>query len=225
MFIAFSADVNIVHVGSFLFIRGNRNRRGDCRFGYLLYFHVPLILWLLEISQSELRLSVWYHKIDAIFAKDSVYFGDHFICVSCRILSALCKFKNTRTESRVALSTTASKEVSGKSMALTSMSRYLKLSPFSLYFSFIALTQTFEISIFVMFEYPSSNISSLSLELPAPTFRTLLALSICVVMMSLSPLKRWYQSKGSGSLSDGKITWCTCLPNNRLYHTDSFLKL
>lgn len=56
----------------------------------------------------------------------------------------------TKTESRVALSMTASKEASGKSMALTSIVRYLKFYPFSLYFSFMALMQTFEMSMLVM---------------------------------------------------------------------------
>ena len=49
----------------------------------------------------------------------------------------------------VALSMTESKEASGKSMARTSMSRYLKVSGFSLYLSFMALMQTLEMSILV----------------------------------------------------------------------------
>lgn len=47
-------------------------------------------------------------------------------------------------------------------MALTSIWIYLKFGPFYLYFSIIALIEVWEISIFVMFSYPSSNISSLS---------------------------------------------------------------
>jgi hypothetical protein len=85
---------------------------------------------------------------------------------------------------------TASNEASGKSMALMSMRRYLKFYPFSLYFSFMALMQTFELSMFVMLPYPSSYISSLRRELPDPTLRILLPLSMWVVMMSLRPLKR-----------------------------------
>lgn len=58
--------------------------------------------------------------------------------------------KLTRTESIVALSMTESKEASGKSIARTSISRYLKVSGFSLYLSFMALTQTLEMSILVI---------------------------------------------------------------------------
>jgi hypothetical protein len=56
----------------------------------------------------------------------------------------------TRTESSVALSTTASKEAYVKSMALTSIMRYLKFYGLSLYLSFMAFTQMLEMSMLVM---------------------------------------------------------------------------
>ena len=194
--VSLSADVNVVNIWSLFLVWGDRYWGRNCWFCYLLHFHVPLILGFFKISQSELRLSVRNRYVDSIFAKNSVNLGYHFVGVSSWILSALNHKKSTRTESRVALSSTASKEASGKSMALTSMSRYLKLSPLSLYFSFMALMQTLEMSILVMLLYPYSNIYSLSLEFPEPALRILLALSMWVVMMSLSPLYLWYQSKG-----------------------------
>ena len=124
----------------------------------------------------------------------------------------------------MALSTTASKEASGKSIARISMRRYLKVSGFSLYLSFMALMQTLEISMLVIWVYPSSNISSLSLELPEPTLRIRCPLSTWVVMMSLRPLNLWYQSKGSGSLDKPLRTCCIYPPNILSCRTDSFKK-
>ncbi len=150
MFVSFSTDVYVVNVGCFFLVWGNGNGRGNCGFGHLLHFYAPFIFWFFEIAKSEFRLSVRNNKVDSVFAEYSVHFWDHFVGIGCGVLSALCGIRLTRTESSVALSTTASKEASGKSIAFTSMRRYLKLSPFSLYFSFIAFTQTFEMSTLVM---------------------------------------------------------------------------
>ncbi len=200
MFISFSTDIDVVHIRCLFLISSNRNGRSDGRLRYLLNFNTPLILWLLKIAQSELRLPIRNYHINSIMAQNSMDLRDHFICISIRIFPTLDNLNHTKTESKVALSTIASKDASGKSIDLTSICKYLKVSPFSLYFSFIAFIQTFEISIFVIFLYPSSYIYSLRREFPAPTFRILLDLSICVVMISLRLLKRWYQSNGSGSL-------------------------
>ena len=190
------ADVDVVHIGSLLLIRSNRNRWSNGWLGNLLHFHIPLILRFLQICQPEFRLPVGYHHIDPVLTQHPVHLWYHLVRISSWILPALNQPICTNTESRVALSTTASKEASGKSIALTSMSKYLKFSLLSLYFSFMALMQMLDISILVMVPYPSSNISSLSRELPEPTLSTLLALSTWVVMISLSPLYLWYQSKG-----------------------------
>jgi hypothetical protein len=200
MLVSLAADVDVVHVRSLLLVRSNRNRRSDGWLGHLLHLHTPLVLRLLQVAQSELRLPVRHSHVYSVLAQHTVDFGNHLGAIGCGVFSALDSLSVTKMESMVALSMTASKEASGKSMARASMSRYLKVSGFSLYFSFMALTQTLEMSMFVICVYPSSNISSLSRELPAPTFRILWPLSTWVVMISLRPLKRWYQSKGSGSL-------------------------
>lgn len=111
----------------------------------------------------------------------------------------------------MALSITASNEPSLKFIVRTSICWYLRTSPFYLYFSAIALTTSPQMSILVIFPYPSSAISSLNLEFPAPTFRILYSLSMLVVMISLSPLYRWYQSKGSVSLQLGDGSPCVSL--------------
>ena len=202
MLIPLPANVHIVHVGCLLLIRSNRNRWSNRRFSDLLHLHAPFILRLLQITQPELRLPVWHSNVHTVFTEDTVYLRNHLIGIRRGIFTTLNIKYLTKTESMVALSITASKDASGKSIALASMSKYLKVSGFSLYFSFMAFTQTFEMSILVICVYPSSNISSLSRELPAPTLRIRCPLSTWVVMMSLRPLKRWYQSKGSGSLHD-----------------------
>ena len=159
MLISLPADVDVVHIGSLLLVGSNRNRWGNRRLGHLLHLDAPLILRFLEAGQSELRLAIGHHHIHSIFAEYPMYFGNHLIRIGSWVLATLNQMNSTNTESRVALSTTASKEASGKSIALTSMSRNLKFSPFSLYFSFMAFTQTFEMSILVIVLYPSSYIS------------------------------------------------------------------
>lgn len=59
------------------------------------------------------------------------------------------------------LSMTQSNEFYGNYIALTSISWYLKFCPFYFNFYAIVLIEVDEKSIFVMFSYPSSNISSL----------------------------------------------------------------
>lgn len=107
-------------------------------------------------------------------------------------------------------------------MARMSIRRYLNVSGFYLYLSFMALMHTFEMSMLVIWVQPSSNISSLSLELPAPTLRMRCPLSTWVVMISFSPLNLWYQSKGSGSLNKTRVTCCIDPTNTPLFRTDSF---
>ena len=151
MFVSFPTDIDVVHNRRLFLIRSNLNRRSNSRLYHLLNFNTTLILWLLKIAQSKLRLPIRDHHIHSILAQNSMDLKDHFIRISSRIFPALNSLNLTKTESNVALSITASKEASGKSIALTSICKYLKVSPFSLYFYFIALIQTFETSIFVMF--------------------------------------------------------------------------
>ena len=150
MFVSLPANVDVVDVRGFLGLRSNGNWRGDGRLGHLLHLHAPLILWLLQIAEPELWLPVGDHQIDSVFAQNPMDFRNHLVRSGSWILATLLNKINTSTESRVALSTTASNEDSGKSIALTSMSRYLKLSPFWPYFYFIALMQTLETSMLDM---------------------------------------------------------------------------
>lgn len=221
MLIAFAANIHVMNIRRLFLVRSDRNRWGDRWLSDLLHFHTPLVLWLLKVRQTEFRLSIGNCHINSIFTQHSMDLWNHFISIGSWILSTLNKPNFTRTESMVALSTTVSKDASGKSMALTSMSRYLKVSGLSLYFYFMALMHTLEISMLVIWVYPSSNISSLSLEFPEPTFKILWFLSIWVVSTSLSPLKRWNQSKGSGSLREISITWYIYLPNTLSCRIDS----
>ena len=110
--------------GVFL-IRSNRNRKSNSWLCHLLNFNTPLILWLLKIAQSKLRLPIRDHHIHSILAQNSMDLKDHFIRIGSRIFPALNSLNLTKTESKVALSTTASKEASGKSIALTSICKYL----------------------------------------------------------------------------------------------------
>ena len=151
MLFSLSANIHIMHIWSLLLVTGDRNRWSNGWLGNLMNFYTPFILWLFEVCQPELWLSVWDYEIGAIFAEDSMNLWYHFLGVSGWVLATLDIISSTKTESKVALSTMASNEDSGKSIALTSIRRYLKFYPFSLYFYFIALTQTLEISIFVIF--------------------------------------------------------------------------
>lgn len=101
---------------------------------------------------------------------------------------------------------TASNEFSANYIALTSICIYLKLGPFYLYNSFMALMEVCDISIFVILSYPSSNISSLSplsmiivLEFPDPTFKILNYMGMFAPTISRRVKYRWYQSKSPGS--------------------------
>lgn len=58
MFVALSANVDVMHVGSLFLIGSDRNRGSNCGLGNLLYLDVPLIFRFLEVGQSEFRLSV-----------------------------------------------------------------------------------------------------------------------------------------------------------------------
>lgn len=89
MLVSFAADVDVMDVGSFLFVGGDRDRGGYGRLGHLLHFYVPLVLGLFQIAQSELGLAVRDQKVDSVFAKNSVNFGDHLVGIGSGIFSAL----------------------------------------------------------------------------------------------------------------------------------------
>lgn len=68
MLISLSANVNVMHIGSFFLIRSNGNGRCDSWLGDLLHFDVPFIFWFFEVAESEFWLTIRNHKIDSIFA-------------------------------------------------------------------------------------------------------------------------------------------------------------
>ena len=79
MLITLSADEHIVHIGSFLFVGGDGDGRGDGWLCDLLNLNTPFVFWPFEIGESELRLAVRDNDIYSILPKYPMYLRNGLI--------------------------------------------------------------------------------------------------------------------------------------------------
>ena len=125
-----------------------------------------------------------------------------------------------------ALSITTSKEESGKSHGPhIHFASYLKSGSFVLYTSqSLPLRMSAKMSMLVIFWKPSSNISSLRARVAGAHVKDFYFHEWTTPSSrSLTPLYRWYQSKGSESLSKDLYTCCISPPNTMASRRDSWV--